>query len=566
MLDPDFPRADLAERRPHVRTGALVGLVVSLLLACGGDEGPVAPAPPVLTSLIVHAERTTLVVGQSTTLTASGRDQNGNPIAAVGLTWRSTAPEVATVNAGGVATAVGAGTVHVIAAAGEHEGRLSLTITAVPAADVRVTSIADSLLAGRTHHMTATVVDANGAELTDRTVSWQVDDSTVARVSPTGLVTARRAGEATVSVSVAGAAGPLTASAIVRVWANPVFATSYENFKNAGVTPLAIPLPNSQFWGATDVVARGYGDFFLRGVRDDLFTARIVYGTSQPEATAPRAEYTFWRRSDGSYVADASILMPPARACLHPRKALVADFNLDARPDVFVICHGYDAAPFPGERNQVVLSSADGRYQVYDAAPDIGFWHGGAAADLNGDAYPDVIVVNDQGVAQAAVFLNNGDGTFTREIRAGRLPTLGSPYFSAELADVDEDGTPDLLLGGHESENAPTQVYINPGSGMFAGVSPVTLPAVSGDGAVIDFALTGTGASRTIWISRTSDGEGTFYSSRVLQRFGWPTRTGSVVVRDQPGQWVPWILPYQRGAMTYLGSDDPRTPLEVVVP
>jgi hypothetical protein len=196
---------------------------------------------------------------------------------------------------------------------------------------------------------------------------------------------------------------------------------------------------------------------------------------------------------------------------------------------------------------------------------DVGFWHGGSAADLTGDGFPDVVAVNNASVEKLVVFVNNRDGTFTREA-SGRQPILSGSYFSAEMADVDQDGRVDLLLGGHEWENASTAVWLNPGTNNFRSLNPVVVPAVANEGAVVDFALTGSGSSRTLWISRTSGGDGTFYQSRVLQRFVWPTRTSSIVVQDRPGQWVPWLLPYSRAGTAYIGSDDPRTPLEVAVP
>jgi hypothetical protein len=148
--------------------------------------------------------------------------------------------------------------------------------------------------------------------------------------------------------------------------------------------------------------------------------------------------------------------------CLHPRKALVADFNDDGRPDVFVACHGYDAAPFPGERNKVVLSQPGGGYAVSDAATDIGFNHGASAADLNGDGLPDVVVVSFFEPDRGYVLINDGTGHFVRD-STSRLPTAmqGGTFFSVELVDVDEDGHLDLLVGGHEFDNATrTSIFL----------------------------------------------------------------------------------------------------------
>lgn len=115
-------------------------------------------------------------------------------------------------------------------------------------------------------------------------------------------------------------------------------------------------------------------------------------------------------------------------------------------------------------------------------------------------------------------------------------------------------------------EGATTRVWLNPGSATFRNVTPVTIPAVPNEGVVVDFLLTGTGASRTLWLSRTSGGDGTFYQSAVLQKFDWTTRQATIASNTRPAPWAPWLLGYVRAGQAYVGSDDPRTPLEVIVP
>ena len=73
---------------------------------------------------------------------------------------------------------------------------------------------------------------------------------------------------------------------------------------------------------------------------------------------------------------------------------------------------------------------------------------------------------------------------------------------------------------------------------------------------VLDFALTGTGAARTLWLSRTSGGDGTFYQSRVLQKVLVQGLTSSIVVNQRPGQWVASIIPAVVGGMNVIASDD----------
>jgi FG-GAP-like repeat len=108
---------------------------------------------------------------------------------------------------------------------------------------------------------------------------------------------------------------------------------------------------------------------------------------------------------------------------------LVADFNEDGRPDVFLVDYGLeDKFPFDGETNKLLLSQPNGR--MVDASWRIspnppGAHHNGAVADVDGDGHLDVMIV-DIGAgsfpAPLGVFFLMGDGrgNFTRSV--SRLP------------------------------------------------------------------------------------------------------------------------------------------------
>lgn len=66
--------------------------------------------------------------------------------------------------------------------------------------------------------------------------------------------------------------------------------------------------------------------------------------------------------------------------------------------------------------------------------------------DFDNDGDLDCLVTND-GVAPCDVFLNDGDGTFTRETTSD-LATLPGPHYGASLGDYDRDGDLDLYLHG----------------------------------------------------------------------------------------------------------------------
>ncbi|HEX6589545.1 MAG TPA: Ig-like domain-containing protein [Longimicrobiales bacterium] len=533
--------------------------LLAFVFACSDDSTSV-PDEPQVASVAVSPESVDLHVGETATFSATVLDDEGAPMEGATVSWSSDDASVTISNAG-VATAVAAGSAEITATVGDVSGTATVNVTLVPVARVAVEPDTVELFVGHTASFSAVAYDADEDELSGRAVAWTTSNSAIATVSSAGVATAHGAGTATITATIGGIAGTATLVATV----NPVLPTSYENFKEVGVEPSEIPLPATPHWGFHEL-ARGYGDFFDDGELD-MFTATVDYDLADGPDGAARAVYRFWRRDASGYVEDASIL-PAGTTCLHPRKALVADFNQDGRPDIYVACHGYDGDPFPGEENQLLLSQESGGYSLR-VVSEAGFWHGASAADLNDDGYPDVVAVAG---GQAAVFINNGgDGTFALE-SAGRLPDFaGRVYFTVELIDVDEDGEVDLVLGGHEWEGygefttTPTAVYINPGSNDWSNVDPVVVPAVPNEGVVVDFAVTGTGASRTLWVNRTSGGDGTFYQSLVLQRYDWATGASAVVLDERPAQWVPWILPYTRGGASYVGSDDLRTPLEWLI-
>jgi hypothetical protein len=78
----------------------------------------------------------------------------------------------------------------------------------VPVASVQVTGAGTApLTIGQTVQLTAVARDANGNDLTGRTVTWSSSAPAVASVSPTGLVTAVATGGATISATIEGRTG-----------------------------------------------------------------------------------------------------------------------------------------------------------------------------------------------------------------------------------------------------------------------------------------------------------------------------------------------------------------------
>jgi hypothetical protein len=352
-----------------------------------------------------------------------------------------------------------------------------------------------------------------------------------------------------------GATNPPTVTPPVAVVPLKAYATSYENRKILD----AIELTGAQLPATANFSAEA--DFFQRG-KLDVFTSTTNYmpdpvTMSWDIIKANPAKYAsdlkFSQRDDAGNLT----VKQSYKGCLNPRKMLVADFNQDGIPDVFVACHGYDGTPLPGEKNTLLLSNKKGTFDVSEVGT-VGFYHGAAAADVNGDGYPDIVVtdiLNAGTGKQVYWYINNKDGTFTKD--ETRVPLVGGPYFTTEAVDVDGDGNLDVIIGGHEFDdrcgciNAPTQVLYGTKDGMFSG-RRTTIAPVTGRHVALDFTLvTGKNGDKYVYVGRSSDGRDPavpYYSASTLQAFNLnsdssvsvlPTDKSQVLVDLLNVNWIP---------------------------
>lgn len=104
-------------------------LAILAASGCSGGDGA-APAPtPVLTALIVSLTPASIVVGQTSTATATGRDQFGAAISTGAITWSSSASQVATISTSGTVQGVAPGQATLVASAGAVTGSATITVT-----------------------------------------------------------------------------------------------------------------------------------------------------------------------------------------------------------------------------------------------------------------------------------------------------------------------------------------------------------------------------------------------------------------------------------------------------
>jgi len=353
--------------------------------------------------------------------------------------------------------------------------------------------------------------------------------------------------------------------------------TSYEHMTGYGLSRIKFVTDSAPVW-LGEPEAWGAGDFFETG-RVDIFTTKhnynlnTTYAEIQADPAKYASDYDFWQQNtDGTLT---KIWAAPNKGCLHPRKGVVADFNQDGYPDVFVACHGYDApvnGQMVGEKSDLVLSDCKGGFTIKKVDIDgiaASFNHGASAADVNSDGYPDIVVadiLNPLDWYHPVYFLiNQKDGTFKSDYtRIQNLTDHWSPYFSVELLDVDGDGNLDLFVGGHEHEQAETKILYGDGTGTFGKIARV-IPPVTDRGAVLGVVRVTNNGKTGLFVNRTGSGAAGFYSRRTLQWVDVNTFE-SVVVLDHVNNtnpliagwentWLPVTKNGQNGVDVYNAND-----------
>lgn len=264
-----------------------------------------------------------------------------------------------------------------------------------------------------------------------------------------------------------------------------------------------------------------------------------------------------WKSVNGQWVDHTADILANNTGCLHPRKAVVADFNGDGKPDVFFACHGYDSAPFPGEQPHYLLSQADGTYKNVTAATTC-FCHSASAADFHGNGYADVVVVDNIKHGKPYFLVNDKSGNFTEDLTRlqNTIPT-GAPIFTAELIDFGRNQY-DVFLGGDEQNQYgagwyPTIVQ-NDGTEHFS-----TTKTLAGD-ANFTNTLDILFVNNQVYLNRVHESTTGSYGFSEIQKVDFGTNAASQIYTNTANfpngsSWLNWIIPYQGKIMSLDSSD-----------
>ena len=176
--------------------------------------------PPIVASVSINVNASTIQVGQTTQAVAIAYDSSGNQISGRTVAWSTAKPSVATISTAGLITAVDTGSTTITAVVDGIVGTMTETVGGARIANLSVVLDKSMIPVGSTTQAKAVATDAAGNVLTGRSVSWSSSGSSIASVSNLGVVSASAAG----TVSITGTVDGMSASATLVV-TSPVVAS-----------------------------------------------------------------------------------------------------------------------------------------------------------------------------------------------------------------------------------------------------------------------------------------------------------------------------------------------------
>ncbi|MFQ5535885.1 MAG: Ig-like domain-containing protein [Gemmatimonadota bacterium] len=141
-------------------------------------------------TVTVSPDSVTLIPGGTQAFTVSVLDANAVVIASPAVTWTIADTTVATVDATGLVTGVGAGSTDLIATSGSVADTAVVNVLDVPVDSVDITPDSVAMDPGAAVQLSISFFAADGTVLVGPTATWTSRNDSVATVDATGLVTA----------------------------------------------------------------------------------------------------------------------------------------------------------------------------------------------------------------------------------------------------------------------------------------------------------------------------------------------------------------------------------------
>ena len=487
-----------------VRTSVLKGFALMALstftLAACEDDPPISPPPALPVEVSVTPQSLTLNVGESAPLVAIVNNATNTAV-----TWRSASPNVATVNAQGIVTAVAPGSTVILAISQQDTTKRAAASVSVQQGGAQITlnliPDAASVAVGQTVQMVSLV-----SGTTNTNVTYTSSAPAVATVSATGLVTGVAAGTAVI-----------TATSV----ANP----NVRDASTITVTPTSTPTVTVSITPTQASVGVGGSQQFVATVQGATNTA-VTWRSSDTNIATVNSNGVATGVGQGTAVITATSVADPtksASATLTVSGASVAISAVPASPASgnFVIQTNVQVPAGTADSLMIRLIGSNGqvfqiRCQTFTAA--------GAATTVNcpinpADLDPNTpgaqILPNDTYTIQAVLLRQNqvaATATFGQQLATNNQTIVaGTVTFDNSRVDNDNraDNETDVSSAGLVWHGGSATVRVTPS--VFSGNAVNTIRVgvdLNCDGAVE--------ASRTATIGSNGTGEVTFSEANNL--------------------------------------------------
>ncbi len=229
---------------------------------------------PVATVLVAPTSAT-IFPTQTKQFAATTKDAQGSVLTGRLVTWSSSNPAVATVNfSSGLATAVAVGSATITATSEGKSGSATLTVNPVPVRTVTITPPSpDTVFIGYTTQLSAVTKDSAGGILTGRVVTWQLNNPSLATLTPIG-------------------SGALLTVTGVALGNTPIVATSEGKSATNTLVSMKAPVgtvtvaPNADSVTTSGAASSKLITATITDVNGTVVTDRVVSWTSVPGAVA----------------------------------------------------------------------------------------------------------------------------------------------------------------------------------------------------------------------------------------------------------------------------------------
>src|SRR5512133_620386 len=276
-------------------------------------------------SVVVRPNRIDAVPGVKTPLTGIAYDAAQNALSDRTIIWSSSNEGVATVDAAGVVTAVAPGSATITGTVEGKSDISAVTVTQAPVATVAVVPNPLQMSVSQNTQLSAVARDANGTVLTGRPVTWSSSNTSVATVSPQGVLTAVAAGTTTITATSEGKSGTSAVTisnfAVGSVSVQPTPSTIVQN------TSLQLTAVIRDVTGATTtdrVVASSSRNVTVATVSSTGVVSGLAAGTATITATSEGQSGTATVTVTPAPVASVTIQPPTATVPIGQTATLVA--------------------------------------------------------------------------------------------------------------------------------------------------------------------------------------------------------------------------------------------------